>query len=308
MKETRASKTRQRTRIGKPMRKSLFDNQLENFRARGFTLIELLVVVSIIAVLLAILLPTAQRIRREAKAVLCQSKLRQWGTFFSMYLSEYDGKVFVTGCYPREWAFYCPDPNRLLLCPMAPNREYVSANHSTLVNDGSTAQYQRAGGTFMSWQTTEGWKGGTTVPDRLIRGSYGMNAWMPFFYGGGGEGTWRVTTRSDDRVLALFKRSARMPLLLDCTLWFGKSTPFDEPPPYERLFAFFEAGMSPFCINRHDGGINVLFLDLSVGKVGLKELWTLSWAPECTTHGPWTQAGGVRPEDWPAWMRHFKDY
>ena len=26
------------------------------------------------------------------------------------------------------------------------------------------------------------------------------------------------------------------------------------------------------------------------------------------TAGPWTMAGGVQPEDWPQWMRGFKDY
>jgi hypothetical protein len=24
--------------------------------------------------------------------------------------------------------------------------------------------------------------------------------------------------------------------------------------------------------------------------------------------GPWTKAGAVKPEDWPHWMRKFKDY
>jgi hypothetical protein len=24
--------------------------------------------------------------------------------------------------------------------------------------------------------------------------------------------------------------------------------------------------------------------------------------------GPWTKAGGVQPDDWPEWMRGFKDY
>jgi len=65
--------------------------------------------------------------------------------------------------------------------------------------------------------------------------------------------------------------------------------------------------MSP-CINRHDGGINAAFLDGSVRKVGLKELWTLKWKRQFNTAGPWTKAGGVQPEDWPQWMRGFKDY
>jgi hypothetical protein len=51
-----------------------------------------------------------------------------------------------------------------------------------------------------------------------------------------------------------------------------------------------------------------VFLDWSVRKVGLKELWTLKWDREFDTAGPWTKAGGVRPGDWPEWMRRFKDY
>jgi hypothetical protein len=26
------------------------------------------------------------------------------------------------------------------------------------------------------------------------------------------------------------------------------------------------------------------------------------------TANKWTRAGGVQPEDWPEWMRRFKDY
>jgi prepilin-type processing-associated H-X9-DG protein len=62
------------------------------------------------------------------------------------------------------------------------------------------------------------------------------------------------------------------------------------------------------CINRHDGYVNSLFMDWSVRKVGLKELWTLKWHREYDTRNPWTKAGGVKPEDWPQWMRRFRDY
>ena len=61
-------------------------------------------------------------------------------------------------------------------------------------------------------------------------------------------------------------------------------------------------------MNRHSGGINSLFRDWSVRKVGVKELWTLKWHKEYETTGPWTKRGGVQPEDWPHWMRTFKDY
>ena len=63
-----------------------------------------------------------------------------------------------------------------------------------------------------------------------------------------------------------------------------------------------EKGESLFCYT------NGLFLDWSVRKIGLKELWTLKWEPWFDTAGEWTRADGVQPDDWPKWMRNFKDY
>jgi prepilin-type processing-associated H-X9-DG protein/prepilin-type N-terminal cleavage/methylation domain-containing protein len=51
----------------------------------AFTLIELLVVVAIIAVLVSILLPSLSKARAAARAVVCQSSLRQIGLGFTSY-------------------------------------------------------------------------------------------------------------------------------------------------------------------------------------------------------------------------------
>ncbi len=67
-------------------------------------------------------------------------------------------------------------------------------------------------------------------------------------------------------------------------------------------------GQMAFFINRHNEYTNSLFLDWSVRKVGLKELWTLKWYEAFNTANQWTRAGGVKPEDWPEWMRSFRDY
>ncbi len=81
------------------------------------------------------------------------------------------------------------------------------------------------------------------------------------------------------------------------------------PPPYDKEATGRYPGHSAFsCINRHNGRVNGLFADYSIRRVGLKELWMLKWSKQSNTAGPWTKAGGVQPEDWPQWMRGFKDY
>src|SRR5262245_1987288 len=54
-------------------------------RRRGFTLVELLVVIGIIAVMIALLLPSVARAREAANRAKCLSNLRQLHTLLTMY-------------------------------------------------------------------------------------------------------------------------------------------------------------------------------------------------------------------------------
>ena len=56
------------------------------------------------------------------------------------------------------------------------------------------------------------------------------------------------------------------------------------------------------------GHVNGLFLDWSVKKIGLKELWVLEWHREFDAGHPLGWVGQGPPEDWPEWMRGFGDY
>lgn len=58
---------------------------------KAFTLIELLVVISIIALLLAILVPTLSRARQQAKLTICKANSKQIATLFTLYTCDHDG-------------------------------------------------------------------------------------------------------------------------------------------------------------------------------------------------------------------------
>ena len=62
-------------------------------RRHAFTLIELLVVISIVAVLIALLLPTLDRARAEAQAVACASQQKQFGLAFRLYGDDNDDAI-----------------------------------------------------------------------------------------------------------------------------------------------------------------------------------------------------------------------
>ena len=74
--------------------KQIPSNLNKSNRLLGFTLIELLVVISVIALLLAILLPSLNMAKAVAKRMGCGSNLKQLALAWTMYLDDYDGRLY----------------------------------------------------------------------------------------------------------------------------------------------------------------------------------------------------------------------
>jgi prepilin-type N-terminal cleavage/methylation domain-containing protein len=270
--------------------------QMTNHRSRignhrAFTLIELLVVISVIALLMAILMPVLQNVRKQGKATVCQANLRQWGMLFATLGETNDGRLRDRDawdhCRTQQFAYYLDSFTFEDFCPMATRKTSLTG----------------AGGVDLAWY----------CPRHPYRaGSYGLNGWTPAY--DGGEGTGPQPAAGQKRWKSIYSQNtSNVPVMLDCALWAGYPTQYDTPPQSQNEAAMnpnvsLSNSMRPFCIPRHGEYVHSVFMDWSARKLALKELWTLSWSPDFKTTGPWTRAGGVQPEEWPAWMRRFKDY
>ncbi len=86
---------------------------------RGFTLVELLVVITIIAILMALLLPAINSSREAARTAMCQNNLHQLGIAYNNYRSSRDGRVssLMAASYSDALLPYIEDKQSALQCP-----------------------------------------------------------------------------------------------------------------------------------------------------------------------------------------------
>jgi prepilin-type N-terminal cleavage/methylation domain-containing protein/prepilin-type processing-associated H-X9-DG protein len=272
-------------------------------RRKGFTLVELLVVISIIAILLAVLMPALGKVKKTAMRVICVSNEKQWALGFEMYTNNYNGK-FPTAPYPSDsgcWINAVPkyiaaDPNvasDIYLCPAA-KQPY---------DKGGKWPFAAWGGTSNLWGITR------TYPYF----SYGENGWIRSKDFSGAV-AWEKNSmwRNKNNIT----RPWMVPVFGDCTFPVSNDpryTPRNLPPttssvdmnPVNSLNT--ANNLNRFFISRHDLSVNMLMADWSVKRVGLKQLLKLRW------HRTWelimsTATPRYENITWPDWVKNARDY
>ena len=288
-----------RTKDGHPPLLGLF--------LRGFTLIELLVVIAIIALLMSILMPALNKAKEQAKAIVCPTRLHQWAVAWHMFLDDNEGRLATGGLdwIGPLWPYHKDE--KLLVCPSAvkPKSALEPGDSQSGRKDSAWALWYDYGD--IDWEEVP-------PPGKHYVGGYGLNFWFTNDTGnvrgdefGGKAKPWGLAPGS----LLAAKGAYQVPMLLDCAHGGDCPLPKDTPPEYDGQIYFSQPmnvnEIRSFCINRHNEHVNGAFLDFSVRKVGLKELWTLEW------HRFWEEEIRVEglPTEWDDpdhWMYDMKDY
>ena len=258
---------------------------------RAFTLIELLVVIAIIAILMGILMPALGLVRKQARAVICQANLKHWGVIFKMYTDDNDGKFYgawSTTLQGHVWIGALRHLYKDVEINFCPSARKIGANNALHAQEvGSSDAY----GVFPETDTRVGHAG--------LSGSYGINDWV------GDPAAARVPSgikgeRSMYWTRPDVKGANNIPLFLDAMWLGGMPLDTDTPHPIEERIGFGQGHMNRYCLNRHEGKINAVFVDFTVRPVRLKELWRLKWHQKFDTTA-------YRNIVWPDWMAGMQE-
>lgn len=253
-------------------------------RRHAFTLIELLVVVAIIALLIAIMLPSLSKARMQAKRSVCLSNARSIDMSLQNYIADYNRLI----PYPHgdtlanEWVTILlgyGNIQKVRQCPAAMDRNAVPNTQGTAL---------------MPWN----WY---AANPQATLGAYGLNGWL---YDAStlvmGSGVGKIYLVRHGKApspsgpssslfwrLPITRNPASIPVVADSTIPNGFPMPAD-PVPNIQIGAGDTSNdqLGRFCIARHDKTVNVAFVDGHAENEPLQELWKLNWHTQWQAPNP----------------------
>jgi len=264
-------------------------------KSGGFTLVELLVVIGIIALLIAILLPSLNKARKQARTIACLSNIRQLMMGELQYFIDNKGKFapyYDFGGVPPspfqiEWMSQVPQAQQLnaaRLCPEAylPNPEYAQTPPT-----GTAPGSNMAGAATFCWgpygQAMRYFDDAGNTEHMM--GAYTYNGYLLKLDPSGDNNTLLGGNQASNANWLYpypVRGSTTVPLLCDGTwptAWIKESDDVTQIANIYDPAAGVNLGNNwrRILVARHNMAINVGFMDGHAETVQLPDLWKLNW-------------------------------
>lgn len=186
-------------------------------RTRGFTLIELLVVIAIISILATMLIPALSSAMDQAKAVSCQSNLRNIAQGFFLYSHDYNGSMvrWGVGTYRQKGTY--------LAQATLPETERSDLWVSDSVNHGTYISYMELVIPYLGDKKV--WR--CSVDKGRPHQDYGYNGMLSGIYGKLNNGYYGRDPSFEPPNSASLANVSDLVMVLDYATWGWYANPID---------------------------------------------------------------------------------
>jgi prepilin-type N-terminal cleavage/methylation domain-containing protein len=238
---------------------------------RAFTLIELIVVIGIIALLVALIIPSLAQARFLSRRAVCGTHARGLSQTMQLYISEWNSLV------PTNWPALSGTPGltgNVWAIPLRPygNTEEMRQCPEVILSTGVASLAASGPGSYNStW--------GQYYLDPVAKqtntpaGAFAINDGLSVH-----EVVGKTTETVRASNLKWMRETSNVPTFADA-IWSEVSPKPADPPP----ISLYSGSISPtdqmgrVCIARHHKAVNVAFFDDHVESTALRQLWTLNW-------------------------------